>query len=1019
MSSFATRIGRYGSYTAILLMLGLLGIHCVRAVEFYEGFDSRDPTWKLRYDRNQVRRVSQRRNRFIYAHGTASENIEVEAGRPGTKIRFEHKVDLARVIDGLTSEVALRSNYNGVRLAMRLILPHQTDPRTGATLSTRIYGDTYTNAPNWQLLKCSTLDELVERKLRLLRDLLYPTVIDDRDMYVDRVVLEVNLQPGTTEFFIDDLRMTGIVAPGKNTPIIQATGAADPSNAVEFQLDRLRVNGRPFFPRIMPFHGEDVAVFRRAGANVVWTPDYRDTELMRELEDFGLWAMATPPRAMAESGDVLDASAASLVPFGVRTKRIMMWILGTRIPAASRDDLLSWIQLVRNADRQFQRPIMADITGDERVYSRHLEMTGFSRHVIHTNHSFKEYRNWLMQRRKLARPGSFLWTWIQTETDVLNAAWRERAGRTPLLVEPEQIRLQTYAAIAAGCHGIGFWKTQPLDSEESGNRERLLALTQLGYELKLLEPWLATGTVSGQIPFTATTQSRNISQRDVGFGHAAASKRRLQSLLNERDSRLRSQSLSGRTLEAAKINTDYGTLILPIWYETGAQFVPGQMAAQTATIVVPQVPETASVFAVSTTKIQALRSERVEGGTKITLENFDQTAAIAITSDRNWKAKFERRMEKHQADSARVAIELAKAKIDRVRRVDAELEKLGVGQRKSPYLLREASQLIADAEAAYRQAEAEERNDAITFREGYHQARQSSRAAMQAIRILQRLHWDDAVRNRSSPLTSMHAASFQTLPDHWRMIAALGRSSIGIDDNLLPSGDFEDLTPQEMIAEGWQHGQQPVDGVTANAELALTSLRGNYALRLVALPEANEDIPAVIDQKLVSVVTPPVRVEAGQLVHISGRTRVVRPIKGSVVGATLVDSIAGRAGALHWTQPVAEETVELLQPIRPRRRHSREPAARRKQEFRDGWERFELVREVFESGDLTLTFELNGLGEIQFDDIRILALRPPNADKMADGKNQPRQPRQPRDSRPGALDFLPRLPKLRPLPTKR
>ena len=66
-----------------------------------------------------------------------------------------------------------------------------------------------------------------------------------------------------------------------------------------------------------------------------------------------------------------------------------------------------------------------------------------------------------------------------------------------------------------------------------------------------------------------------------------------------------------------------------------SQFVPGKLAAEKISITVPGVPETASVWEITTTGIHNLDRdrERVSGGVKITLRNFDQTACILLTSD--------------------------------------------------------------------------------------------------------------------------------------------------------------------------------------------------------------------------------------------------------------------------------------------------------------------------------------------------------------------------------------------------
>ena len=64
------------------------------------------------------------------------------------------------------------------------------------------------------------------------------------------------------------------------------------------------------------------------------------------------------------------------------------------------------------------------------------------------------------------------------------------------------------------------------------------------------------------------------------------------------------------------------------------------------------------------------------------------------------------------------------------------------------------------------------------------------------------------------------------------------------------------------------------------------------------------------------------------------------------------DSIAGPDGALRWHEA-------------------------------GDWKRFELIREVADSGEFTLKLLLTGLGEVQFDDIRIVTHKPSAPATMA------------------------------------
>jgi hypothetical protein len=215
---------------------------------------------------------------------------------------------------------------------------------------------------------------------------------------------------------------------------------------------------------------------------------------------------------------------------------------------------------------------------------------------------------------------------------------------------------------------------------------------------------------------------------------------------------------------------------------------------------------------------------------------------------------------------------------------------------------------------------------------------------MQLTRMLQRAHWENAVKKLPSPVLSPYALSFQTLPAHWRLMRGVTEKSLAAAPNKLPSGEFEDL--DTLIAAGWRHEQRAIPGVQSAAELHPSARQGQYSLRLAAQPAAGEQPPAVLNKNPVTVVSPPLSVHAGQVVRISGWVKLTQPVLGSLDGATIHDSLLDKTGA--WRVKTARD-----------------------------WQRFELLRVVPESQELTVTIALHGLGELAIDDLQIVAVTPP------------------------------------------
>ncbi|MCA9116766.1 MAG: hypothetical protein KDA79_16915, partial [Planctomycetaceae bacterium] len=935
------------------------------AEEHREGFDSPETSWQLRLEPSQCRPLSHRRHEHIYVRGTRSENVEFVVSRQGAQIEIEHALPASRVVDELTASVWVRSNRSGLSVNLRVIFPYQKDPRTSKVLSTWVTGERYSRAGKWQQISCQTTEKQLQQQIRRLRHQLNNPKLDSRGAYVDRVILAGSYETGAVEVFIDELTFSPVIRPGTEVTVAGSTGREDQGPPVEFRLDQLLVEGRPWFPRLAAWHEEDLNTLKSSGVNLVWVPSYEDSDLLGQLRQQGLWAIATPPRARQFDGRILQAASAGLMPLREDTSSILFWYEGTRIPASARYELVAWNQQIRSADK-YQRPLMADVSGMERVYSKQMDMLGISRHMLHTTFSFRDYRNWLLERRRLARPGTFTWTWLQTEPASATAGERQLAHQTPVVVEPEQIRLQLYSALAAGCRGVGFWKTTPLDSDAPGADERRLIISQLNLELQLIDSWLATGTVIDQVSCKVQPEGAPlISRRQLDFRNAPNEQAERAALLRERQNQLAKAARRPQELEATVIRSDDGLLLLPVWYEEGAQYVPGQMAAHDATIIVPGVDQTASAWEVSTTGIRSLPREPATGGVKLTLPRFDQTAMILLTANRKVVTQLRARIAAMAPESARMSIELTRRKLARVEAVDAELRRLSVSQPDAPQILYRTRQMIDQADVAL-------------GRQDYGGARELADGAMQLIRILQRAHWEDAIRHQNSPVSSPHTLCFQTLPEHWKMIARLGRSSFRNQQNMLRSGGFEDF--DTLVVEGWKHMQSEVEGIDTVAELYPGAGRDSrYGLRLVAAPSPEEEAPAVVEKSPVAVTTPPVPVRAGQLVYISGWIRVVTPVRGNPDGLMIFDSLTGPSGAIRFRE-------------------------------QQDWQQFSMLREVHASGDLRLSIVLSGLGDVHLDDLTIVPhsfpVKPEDGNLPGAVQADSSQPSR------GRFDFLGRLPRL-------
>ena len=106
---------------------------------------------------------------------------------------------------------------------------------------------------------------------------------------------------------------------------------------------------------------------------------------------------------------------------------------------------------------------------------------------------------------------------------------------------------------------------------------------------------------------------------------------------------------------------------------------------------------------------------------------------------------------------------------------------------------------------------------------------------------------------------------------------------------------------------------------------------------------------------------------------------MVSPVVGHLDGVMLYDNIGGQIGALRWKD-------------------------------QNTWQRFEIVRDVERSGPFQLTVSLNGMGEIQFDELKIV----PHSPQSISFAGEDSRSQEDKSAGSRTRDFLNRFSGLRP-----
>lgn len=870
-------------------------------------------------------------------NGRGAEYLEFDA-KKGEYIQYVYPIGKAPITEELRASLWLRSNRTGMQIMARIVLPNERDPNNlEYRLATHIRGDVYQQAGQWQLVELSRPVKLAKEQQQLMNAKNgNKRQFDFTGAYIDALVLNVYAGPGPTRLWIDDLEV-GPVAEGIPFQTADRVDNANPAknasitrpsrpSAIEFNANRLIVGNKRMFFRAVRYTDTTLPVLRNAGFNTICFDRNINPALIKEASELGLWIVPEFHVTNDQGGALAPDDIARQVQRYADNDALLFHRIGGLLNFESAPLVARATQAARGADPG--HPIAADVWDGMLPYSRSVNLVGVHRFPLMTTLELPKYREWIEARRRLANPGTFTWTWIQTHlpdwySEILYNQSARAEFKEPVGPQPEQIRLLTYTALASGCRGLAYWSDRFLADSHQG-RDRLLACALLNQEMDMLESLL--------VSVEDAPQWIETSVRDV---------------------------------KAAVLRCDKGVLVLPIWQGKSSQFVPGQAAVSKLVLTVPQVPKTAQAWEVSPGDVRGLKVERVDKGLRVTLPEFGLTSAVLFTADTNLVGRFQDQARARRQDAAQWSHDMAYYEYKKVVTVQAELEKMGV-------TVPGANALLADSQR--RLEKSQELWKARNFSEAYHEAER----ALRPTRILMRAHWEKAVRGLDTPVASPFAVSFYTLPRHWQLMEQVRKAGTTVGANQLRGGDFE-IAPERKL-ESWKKSSETLDDVELIADRVaeLTAARteekeqpadvkepkkiepkanaprssvvpaeGRQCAMLQILPRRGKLAPSALERTHVSLTSGEVKLPPGTLVQVSGWVNIPAPITASPDGAMMFDSAGGEPLAIRWTEPMP-------------------------------WKKFSVFRRVPASGTLHVTLTMTGIGTVYFDDVRIEPLVPPN-----------------------------------------
>lgn len=886
----------------------------------------------------------------------SSEHIKLTAEAAtgdSAYIHYHYDTPHAPVTALTTAGVWVKATKTGIQLRARVVFPNEPDPANPQSpLTTIIIGATLDKSRKWDKLTLENVPEVLGKHLPVLRAKIGREV-NATGAYIDRLILNLYAGPGAVEVWIDDLDIGPVKPPAKGAagpgmPVkLPAADSAARSRQVEQLGGQIRVDGKPFFFRAIRHTGTPLHVLRQAGFDTLWLPPDASDELIADAGRDGWLIVPTIPLVPARGDDEsrvnVDRTANELDAFMRKftAADVLFWDLGGGRTSGDEPRVARTCEAIRRNDPR--RPRGADIWDGFSAYSSYLDVVGAHRWPLFTSLDMARYRDWLTQRQTLtATPRATYWTWVQNHLPdwyVETVLEQKEPFTDPIGPHPEQIRVMAYIAMASGARGLGFWSDRFLADSHHG-RDRLQGMALLNCEIDMLSPVL-----------TAVRHSSKTQWLDTSHPH----------------------------VKAALIRGERGSALLPIWFGPGMQFVPDQGAIPALSITVPLVHDGADPWRLTPAGVESLahHTEKVVGGTKLTITEFDMVTPIVFTSDRPglvvWWQDYTR---KYGRLAARWALDLAAVEYDKVEKVHAKLADMGVTVKGAKALFEKSRQYHESARQHFA---------ADLFDKAYEDATR----ALRPLRIIMSDHWRQAVHSLDVPTASPYAVSFFTLPKHWELAAEVQARSPGA--NALPHGQFElnGTVPPAGVAvqslPGWSARYGTIDKVDVAAGIVPAAklvelpqpkkspepIRGMFAPGRVSAepdegyappqPELNKSLlrlevrrkveldrdgkpressKAPLEKTFLAVDSPPVKFEPGTLVRVSGWMRVPQEIAGSPDGALFYDDAGG--------EPLAVRMTSVPH-----------------------WRQFHLYRRVPASGQIAVTLALTGVGVAYFDDIRI------------------------------------------------
>jgi len=542
--------------------------------------------------------VEQSVDRQHYRFGSGAERIRL-ACPSGNSALLAYQLPHAPVIGELRVNAWVLCNRPGMQLAATVVLPRSINSSTGRPYEILVRGGNLGRGIDWELLVLNNMPTLVERMTRVAR-MQHGSALDERGAYVSQVVLLAPGGNGLTECLVDQIQIFGIIG---------SKGGMRPAQVVP-ELDAKPLKMAFRIPKIIQWQGEPFELLTKLGFDAVGMKRLPLPAEMKQAKSLGLAIVCPPPppRQLTEQGIPEELSD------------VYAWDLGDQLSSDDLDHIIRWQELIKRFDPVDSRSTLITPRLFTREASRLASVLVIGRPMLGTDVTLQDHTVWLTQRRRLARPGTDIWTTLDTQlspAQALQVSAMQLPTQMASVASYQQLFALTSAAFGVKSRGFYYSSYTSLAISDPATQRRAKAIQLNNLRLKLAEPWLASGKV---LDVARSSQPQ---------------------------------------LTALVLKAERSHLLVPIRWQSSMVSTQGPGPTSELSFTVPGVGESSEAYLLTLGGTTRLRHRRVTGGVRVTVKSLPTDAFILLTDDPQAFSQVARYLRKIAPAATRLRRELA------------------------------------------------------------------------------------------------------------------------------------------------------------------------------------------------------------------------------------------------------------------------------------------------------------------------------------------------------------------------